>query len=243
MKDDHMNNGQLKAGYNIQISTNNQLIANYDIYPNPTDTLTLPTHLESFNNLYNTKPEEVTADSGYGSEQNYEYLESNGINHFVKYNYFHQEQQGIRQRKHPFLQDYLYYNKSLDTYFCPMGQKMTNIGTKKVINQSGFTQEITRYQAENCNGCPMRGVCHKSQENRIIEVNHNLIRHKKKAKENLTSDEGIYHRKKRPIEVESVFGNIKQNKSFRRFMLRGKKKVAIEFGLIAIAHNLSKKVV
>ncbi|MDN5202553.1 transposase, partial [Fulvivirgaceae bacterium BMA10] len=37
------------------------------------------------------------------------------------------------------------------------------------------------------------------------------------------------------------FGNIKQNKGFRRFMLKGIKKVEIEAGLLAIAHNLNKK--
>ena len=32
MKEDHMLNGQLKPGYNLQISTNNQLIASYSIH-------------------------------------------------------------------------------------------------------------------------------------------------------------------------------------------------------------------
>jgi len=54
------------------------------------------------------------------------------------------------------------------------------------------------------------------------------------------SPEGIKHRKQRPADVEATFGNIKQNKGFRRFMLRGKHKVEIETGLIALAHNLSK---
>ena len=52
MKDDHMRNGQLKAGYNWQISTSNQYIVNYDIYHNPTDTLTLPHHLNEYKELY-----------------------------------------------------------------------------------------------------------------------------------------------------------------------------------------------
>ncbi|MGE5860417.1 MAG: transposase [Ignavibacteria bacterium] len=43
-----------------------------------------------------------------------------------------------------------------------------------------------------------------------------------------------------PIEAEPVLGNIKQNKKFKRFILRGIKKVKTEFGLIAIAHNLGK---
>jgi len=41
MKDDHMRNGQLKAGYNVQISTNQQYIASYSVHQNATDTHTL----------------------------------------------------------------------------------------------------------------------------------------------------------------------------------------------------------
>src|SRR4051812_39862190 len=47
MKEDPMKNGQLKPGYNVQITTNNQIITNYDTFANPTDTLTLPAHIES----------------------------------------------------------------------------------------------------------------------------------------------------------------------------------------------------
>jgi hypothetical protein len=241
MKEDHMGNGQLKPGYNVQISSNNQIITNYDTFPNPTDTLTLPTHLESFKELYGQAPETVTADSGYGSEQNYEYLEANGCTAYVKYNYFHQEQQGERLKKHPFAVEHLYYNKEQDFYVCPRGQHMNNIGTYNAKNKSGFEQSITKYQAKNCNGCPMRGACHKSNDNRVIEVNHNANKHKHKARQLLLSDEGIAHRKQRPQDVEPIFANIKQNKGFRRVMLRGKEKVTIEFGFIAIAHNLMKK--
>ncbi len=47
-------------------------------------------------------------------------------------------------------------------------------------------------------------------------------------------------RKQRCWDVEAVFGNIKQNMNFKRFMLRGIEKVTIETGLIALAHNLKK---
>ena len=241
MKEDHMRNGQLKAGYNVQITTNNQIITNYDTFANPTDTLTLPAHLESFKQLYGEAPETVTADSGYGSEQNYEYLEENNCTAYVKYNHFHQEQKGNRIKKYPFAVEHLYYNQQQDYYVCPMGQHMNNIGTFKRNNDNGFEQTISRYQAKNCEGCPLRGVCHKAKGNRIIEVNHNLNKHKQKAREKLISEEGIAHRKQRAADVEAVFGNIKQNKSFRRFMLRGKEKITTEFGLIAIAHNVKKK--
>jgi len=56
----------------------------------------------------------------------------------------------------------------------------------------------------------------------------------------LLSDQGVAHRSQRPVDVEAVFGNIKQNKNFTRFMLRGKDNVLIEAGLLALAHNLAK---
>ena len=236
-----MGNGQLKPGYNVQISTNNQIITNYDTFPNPSDTLTMPAHLDSYKQLYGHTPDTVTADSGYGSEQNYACLESNNSTAFVKYSYFHQELQGLRLKKYPFVADHLYYNEQKDFYVCPMGQHMHKVDTYKRKTDSSFEQTISVYQAINCNGCPMRGACHKSKENRTIEVNHTLNKYKQKARVLLTSEEGIKHRKQRPQDVEAVFANIKQNKGFRRFMLRGKVKVTTEFGWLAIAHNLKKK--
>jgi hypothetical protein len=71
-------------------------------------------------------------------------------------------------------------------------------------------------------------------------VGHNLERYGQKAREPLLIPEGVQHRTKRPAGVEATFGNIKQDKGFRRIMLSGKQKVEIETGLIAIEHNLSK---
>ncbi len=87
----------------------------------------------------------------------------------------------------------------------------------------------------------MNCVCHKSQGNRLIEINHNLNRHNKEAKENLQSEQGIAHRKKRCHDVEPVFGNRKGNHHFKRFMLKGKEKVTTETGLLRLAQNFRKK--
>ncbi len=118
---------------------------------------------------------------------------------------------------------------------------MNCIATLKRKTSTGFEQTIKKYQAQNCEDCPLRSRCHKSKYNRVIEVNHQLNYYKQIAKEKLNSDEGIKHRKQRPVDVEPVFGNIKNNHHFKRFMLRGKEKVAIEFGLLALAQNLRKK--
>lgn len=71
-------------------------------------------------------------------------------------------------------------------------------------------------------------------------MNHRLRQLKAKARELLTSEEGLMHRSARPVEVESAFGNLKQNKGFNRFMLRGLEKTALETGLLAVAINLKK---
>lgn len=241
MKEDHMKNGQLKPGYNLQVSSNNQFIVDYSIHQTTADTTTFEVHLNEQALHYNQYPQVVVADAGYGSEENYQFLETQKIEGYVKYNLFDKRQSAKYLKKHPFIPENLYYNKEKDIYYCPMGQEMKNIGITIKKTATGFEQTITRYQATNCEGCPLRGVCHKAKVNRIIEVNHNLIRFKKQADENLTSDLGLYYRKRRPVDVEPVFANIKNNHSFRRFMLRGKEKVTIETGLLAIAHNLRKK--
>ncbi|WP_407933776.1 hypothetical protein [Draconibacterium orientale] len=51
MKEDLMNNGQLKPVYNTQISTENQFITGFSIHHRPGDTATLIPHLNQFEAL------------------------------------------------------------------------------------------------------------------------------------------------------------------------------------------------
>lgn len=246
MKEDHMLNGQLKPGYNVQASTSRQYIVDYTLGQTTTDTTLMKGHIDDFMGCYGHAPESLTADAGYGSEENYLYLEEHGITPYVKYGYFDKEQteEKNKDRKNhkqsnPFHADKLPYNEQTDTYTCPMGQKMRYIGQKTRRTKTGFLQTHRRYQAQNCTGCPLRGPCHKASGNRIIERSPNLLRCKQRVKELLNSDDGREKRKQR-WQVEAVFGNLKQNKGFRRFNLRGINKTTTEFGLIALAHNLQR---
>lgn len=241
MKEDHMLNGQLKAAYNVQISTSNQYIVNYTIHPNPTDTTTLSIHLAQHQASFGKSPSVITADAGYGSEENYTLMQEKEITAFVKYNMFDKEQNGNYNSKHPFSQDKLFYNQEKDCYICPMGQEMHYVGDSKRKTATSFEQTSRKYQAQNCSNCPLNGVCHKSKTNRVIEINVNLKKLKHQAYELLNSEQGVERRKQRCHDVEPVFGNIKQNHGFRRFMLRSTEKVQIEWGLLAIAQNLRKK--
>ena len=181
MKEDAMNNGQTKPGYNLQIATENQFIIDFALFPNSTDTLTLIPFMDSFFHRYHHLPSTAVADSGYGSQENYRFMEEAGVEAYVKYNRFHLEQRP-RYAPDPFHQDSLYYNREEDYYVCPMGQRMERVGTTRGKTASGYVTESARYRAKNCNGCPLRCRCYKAKtDRRIIEVNYRLNEYKRKA--------------------------------------------------------------
>ena len=240
MKEDAMNNGQTKPGYNLQIATENQFLVDFGLFPNPGDTLTMPLFFNSFHRRYGRFPYEGVADSGYGSEENYRFMEENGIQAYVKYNYFHMEQ------KRSFKQDprrveNLHYNAEGDYFVCPMGQHMRRVGTRHDKTESGYVIEQAAYRAQHCQGCPLKAKCYKRKRgNREIEVSHRLIAYKQRARENLTSEKGLEHRSRRPIEPEAVFGQMKNNMLYKRFRHFGKDKVTMDFAFFAIAFNIKK---
>ena len=240
MKEDAMCNGQTKPGYNLQISSENQFITDFALFPNPTDTLTFIPFLGSFPGRYGRFPKRVVADSGYGSEENYRFMDEAGIEGFVKYNRFHLEHRP-RYKPDTFHPDSLYYNEEGDYYICPMGQRMSRTGTLQTRTEGGYISQSACYRAIRCKGCPLRCLCYKAKANqRTIRVNHRLNSYKRKACELLTSEEGIKERGRRCIEPEAVFGQMKSNMAYRRFRYMGKDKVVMDFTFFAIAFNIKK---
>lgn len=236
-----MRNGQLKPGYNLQATTSDQFILHYSLHQTTADTTTLIPHLKGFEKSYQVLPDELTADAGYGSEENYLFLEENNVEAYVKYNTFDITKKSKKRiKKYPFASERLHYNAERDILYCPMGQPMHFIGNAKNKTTTGFVQDLREYQAQRCQGCPIRGRCHKSKNNRIVQLNFRKIRLRQQSKLRLESEQGIKNRKQRPVDVEPVFGHLKYNRGFRRFLLRGLEKVQVEVGLLALAHNLKK---
>jgi len=117
---------------------------------------------------------------------------------------------------------------------------MKYAGGYRKKDRGGFIKTYRLCRAKGCKHCPLREVCHQQKGNRIIRVNHKGRNLKKQAHKRLLTEKRIYNRRKRPAEVEPVFGNIKFSKNFKRFLLKGIEKTEIEWGLICIAHNLKK---
>ena len=242
MKEDHMKNGQLKPGFNIQIGTENQFITGFSIHRKPGDTTTLKQHLEKVKELQGKLPKNVIADAGYGSEENYEFFKENKIIPYVKYNTFHKEASKKWQADPTKVQNFS-YEESTDIYYCTQNRPFVFMYEKKQKSDNGYVSLIRVYECLNCSGCPHREKCIKAEyegANRRIYINRRLNELKAEVKDLLTSETGKQMRSKRPIEVESVFGNIKGNFGVRRFLLRGLQKVTIEWGLYSIAHNMRK---
>lgn len=236
MKEDHMKNGQLKPGYNLQISTNDQFILHYTLHPNPTDTRTLPEHLSSFNHEYNRTPEEAVADAGYGSEENYELLERYSITAYVKYNSFDKEQKAGEQNK----EEQFIYDQQSDCYYCEQGKPLYAVSDQKRTRRE-YEQTTITYRTITCEGCPLKESCNPKYSYKKLKKNQRLTVLREQAAERLQSERGIRLRKQRCYDVETVFAQLKHNKGFKRFRLRGIEKAEIETGLLAIAHNLQKR--
>lgn len=242
-KDDHLGKGQLKPCYNIQTGTENQFIVNCTVHQSPSDMASFIPHLddtlEVLQGIEAPLPKRLNSDAGYGCEQNYEYLQSKEIEGYLKYPGYYQEQSEQRQNN-PFHPDNLHYNEQDDYYVCPMGQHMTLRRTYEENTSTGYAHTVSEYQAQRCEGCPMRGQCHAAKTERTLQVNHRAAAYRKAAKQKLNSLRGIQMRRQRSVDTEPVFGHIKQCRHFRRFLLRGLGGVTTEVRLLAIAHNLKK---
>lgn len=239
MKDGGDKNSQTRPGYNIQAGTENQFVIGYSIHQRAGDTGCLIPHLNKLENLLGSLPENIITDAGYGSEENYEYIEEKHLGNYVKYNTFYLEETDKIKNEIFKLENFEYDNQK-DEFTCPNGNKMVFKHIKNITTENGYETERRVYEGSGCNKCKLKDKCTKSKSNRTIEISFKLNDFKKKAKNNLCSEKGIELRKKRSIDVESVFGRVKNNWGFKRFFLRGIEKINIEMGLLFTAHNLAK---
>jgi transposase len=228
-----------KPGYNIQMGTEDQFVVGYSVHQRPGDFCCFIPHLDQLKDQLGELPANVIADGGYGSEENYDYLEDNDVGPYVKYQTFHQEQTK-KYKNNPFLVGNLPYNEEKDEFICPAGKRLIYRETSQHKTESGYLIERRHYECEDCQGCPLKEQCTRAVGNRRIQISFRLEKLKRKAKDHLHSEEGKELRSRGGVEVESVFGRLKWNWGYRRFLLRGMEKVKVEWGLLSIAHNLSK---
>ena len=84
MKEDAMLNGQLKPAYNLQHGVDSEYVTWLDVFPAPTDTITLIPFLKDMETHLPFKYKNIVADAGYESEENYIFIESNEQTAYIK---------------------------------------------------------------------------------------------------------------------------------------------------------------
>lgn len=232
-----MKNEELLPGYNVLASSENQFVTAITTHQNPNDATCFKKHLESF--VFT--PESITADSIFGTEENYQLLEGAEIESYLKYPTFHSENTK-KFKEDIFRKENFQYDPATDTYICPNSQPLRYVYKREEKHKrTGFKYQTKIYQAEGCSGCQLREMCTKSKENnRTIVVNEQLDLYKAIARQNLHSEKGLTLRRRRGQDIESCFGDFKHNMNFRRFHLRGLQKVKTEITVVAMAHNLRK---
>ena len=242
MKEDHMKNGQLKPGYNIQAATTNQYVVDFALYHNPTDFRTLEPFLKQMSTL--DKFDKIVADAGYGSEDNYSMLEKEHPDkkYYIPYTMYEKEKTR-KYRSDPTRLANWFYDEKDDYYLDQNGVRFNfKYYSRRKDRSTDQVRDFKVYEADEFQLTPEleRLAKTKSGRQRQVRYNPNWQYLKEKAKEVLQSPEGRHIYSMRKYDVEPIFGHLKNIFGIRRTHLRGKKKVETDVGIAFIMMNLSK---
>ena len=241
MKEDHMRNGQLKPAYNVQIAVNSEYITGIEVFSNRTDYGTLEPFLRGIKKKHKKKYKKVTADAGFESLDNYLYLEENGQISFIKPQN-HDIAQTKKFRSQIGRAENMIYNKDADTYTCAAG-RMLRMYRESKDKYSKHDVVVSHYRCEDCTGCPRREECCKAadpEKPKELRIRKQYVEKRAISEANISTEEGIYLRICRSIQVEGAFGLLKNDFGFRRFLTRGKRNVRTELFLLGMGFNLKK---
>ena len=132
-----------------------------------------------------------------------------------------------------FNQDKFQYDKENDFYICPAGQKLRSNGTW----YQNHPYKTKQYKTKACCDCPLKEKCTTSKKGRLVERNEN-IEATQRNKKAIEQNKELY--KRRQQIVEHPFGTIKRQWGFDYTLMKGKKKVDGEMGLIFIAYLFTR---
>ncbi|WP_105994572.1 IS1182 family transposase [Staphylococcus simulans] len=244
MKDDHMRNGQLKAAYNIQVGTNNQFALAFGVYQNPTDTRTLERFLYRIQEINGDLPENIVCDAGYGSESNYGIIiDVFNRTPLMPYGMFLKEQKR-KYKQNTYNSLNWEYDEKDDRYICSDDKLLFFSGYRFRNDKYGYQRQFKEYKCYDCVGCPLRDECMnpKTKSDTLKTIRRNMVweYYKQFTREKLSDPKTSSIYKKRKIDVETFFGNLKANLGFTRMSVRGIQKVETEVGIACMAVNIRK---
>lgn len=136
----------------------------------------------------------------------------------------------------PFAKAHFTYDPVNDVFHCPQGRRLPLLTSRAANAHRGYACTTYRCQPE---GCPARSACTSSKHGRsVFRTEHDDVRARMGAR--LAEPENRILMSLRKEVVEHVFGQMKGNQGFRRFLGRGKKNAEGQWVLASLAHNLWK---
>jgi len=226
------------TSYNAQIAVDetHQIIVASDVCNAPDDTEQLIPMVEKTQAAVG-KIDKLSADSGYSSGENLQKVAAKQIDAYIPdANY-----QGMKRNKQEapggnyFPRSRFIRDEANDCFICPAGNLLPFWRIQKGKNK----EPLRMYRCLSAADCPLRAQCTKTPHGRSITIN----KYDKELSIMRSKLETVYGKRiysKRQMIAEPVFGHIKEVMGFRKFNLRGLKKVRGEFLLICIAHNIRK---
>lgn len=224
----------MHAAYNVQALVVRGFVFAYYVSQSRADYADFIPVLDSFHENYGEYPEKVCADAGYGVISNYRYLREHGIGNYVKYQSWDGNVTGRNPDCYSLLDD--------GRLKCIGGR----LGSETAIeSRHPKTAGAVFFRIDGCTGCPFAGYCRRFMKDqdgdfRIFEVVKEQQLYKQEASSNLLSPKGIEIRVNRSIQVEGVFGILKQDYGRQRLRRRGLEKVSAEMMLYFLGLNLAK---
>lgn len=227
--------------YNGQIAVDDYkgiILASY-ITDNPTDYYELILLMEqvqsNLSEIYDETPVnyQVSADNGYSTDMNTEYLEQNGFDGYISSRKLSREQKKYNLSDKPFAKDNFFYDNEMMTYIRPLGQPLYKISEYTYKNKSRIS-----HWTKECKTCPMQLFCSKGNRCRVIQDYG--IPSKIRMQWKMETPEAKERYKICSKTVERPFAHLKQNMHLTEFRTTGLQEVNTELKLYTIGHNLKR---
>jgi len=216
--------------YNIQATVDNDshLLTTCEVTDHPNDYHSLELNINTIAEQLDFLPDGCLADGGYANEEQIRSLEEQGVECIVS---FPDEPENKKVQSDIGIN--FSYDEENDCYNCSQGKTL-------ILVQSNCKKKkhlYNVYQCQECNGCPVKQDCTKSENGRTISrrVDGDWINEYKDKSKTKEFKEKLRNRK---CVVEHPFGTIKYLMGQIPILLRGKDKVQVEIDLYATAYNL-----
>jgi len=233
--------GMATPNYNVQIATQNQYVTNYGAYGSAEDKSIAMDFVDTCVEENGARPSAVVEDAGYGCEEVYAGLERRRIEAVVKYPGYDAE--SARRPVKAGQYDRFGFRLSPDesTLVCPANRPLRVIRREEAYTRSGFRSDSTVMACDHRDGCPFTDKCVLPKSKRG-EIRRRLgnIREERKAKSRLDTPANREKLKRRSLEPEPVFGQLKHNHGYTRFRHFGKARVEMDLGFVFMALNIMK---